>query len=158
MYRILVCAWSLKHPKCFTLTRRGRRGTPYLPPSKEGGLPLYRILVCAWCPRHRKRFALTRLWPPRPTLPAPLERGGLTFVQNLSVCLVSQASKVFCPDTAVAAEAHPTRPPRKRGAFPLRRIPVTAWSPRHPKCFTLTVTHMAFAMRAFLCLCGFAGF
>ncbi len=139
----------------------------------------------------------TMAWPPRPTLPAPLERGGLTFVQNLSVCLVSQASKVFCPDTAVAAEAHPARPPRKRGltfvqnlsvclvsqaskafcpdtavaaearptcpprkrgAYPLRRIPVTAWSPRHPKCFTLTVTRMAFAMRAFLCLCGFAGF
>ena len=59
LYKILAAAWSLRHPKCFTLTRRSRRGTPYPPPSKEGGLPLCRIPVTAWRPRHPKRFALT---------------------------------------------------------------------------------------------------
>ena len=38
----------------------------------------------------------------------------------------------------VAAEARPTRPPQKRGAFPLCKILATAWSPRHLKCFMLT--------------------
>ncbi len=43
-------------------------------------------------------------WPPSHALPGPLERGGLTFVQNPSNCLESQASKVFEADIFGALE------------------------------------------------------
>ena len=56
MCGFLAAAWSLKHPKCFTLTRRSRRGTPYPASSFEGALPLCRILAAAWSLKHPKCF------------------------------------------------------------------------------------------------------
>ena len=60
-------------------------------------------------------------------LPGPLERGGLSFVQNPSNCLESKHSKCFTPMWR-AATVTPYPAPSKEGAFPLYRILVTAWS------------------------------
>ena len=65
-------------------------------------------IPCGFDPRHRHQRGRPRGQP----LPAPLERGGLTFVQNPSDYLEAQASKVFYPDTA--------QPPRRTLPAPLK--------------------------------------
>ena len=84
MHRILVTAWSLRHLKYFTLTRRGRRGTPYPPPSKEGGLLLRRILATAWSLRHLNCFTLTRRGRRGTPYPPPSKEGGLLLRRILA--------------------------------------------------------------------------
>ena len=80
-------------------------------------------------------FESTMALPPRHTLPAPLKRGGLSLcIESWLLPGVLSIQSVL-PWHGVAAKAHPTRPPRKRGAFPLYRILVTAWSLRQRKCF-----------------------
>ena len=93
LHKISATAWSLKYPKYFTLIRRGRRGSPYLAPSKEGALPLHKISATAWSPRCLKCFTLARRGRRGPSCSPPSKEGAFTFVQNLSDCLESKASK-----------------------------------------------------------------
>ena len=57
-------------------------------------------------------------WPPRHALLAPLFRGGLSFVQNLSACLETWASKLFYTASGVAPTGDPYPAPSFEGAFP----------------------------------------
>ncbi len=66
-------------------------------------------------------------WPPSHALQDPLERGGLTFVQNPSNCLESKRPKCFTP-TWRGRQVTPYKTPSKEGALPLYKILATAWS------------------------------
>ena len=66
-------------------------------------------------------------WPPSHALQGPLERGGLTFVQNPSNCLESKRPKCFTP-TWRGRQVTPYKAPSKEGALPLYKILATAWS------------------------------
>ena len=75
--------------------------------------------------------------PPRHALLAPLFRGGLSFVQNLSACLETWASKLFY--TAMAwPPSHALQGPLERGGLTFVQNPSNCLESKHPKCFTPT--------------------
>ena len=108
---------------------RGRQGTPYKAPSKEGALPLYKILATAWSLSiqsvlHRHGVAAEA----RPTCP-PLSRGALPLYKILAGTWSPKHPKCFTP-TWRSRQGALYSPPSEEGGLLLHKILVGAWRPR----------------------------
>ena len=113
---------------------RCRQGTPYPPPSKEGGLPLCRIPVTAWSLKHPKCFTLAWRCRQGTPYPPPSKEGGLPLCRIPVTAWSLKHPKCFTLAWR-CRQGTPYPPPSKEGGLPLCRILVTAWSLRQRKCF-----------------------
>ena len=76
---------------------RCRQGTPYPPPSKEGGLPLCRIPVTAWSLKHPKCFTLAWRCRQGTPYPPPSKEGGLPLCRIPVTAWSLRQRKCFAP-------------------------------------------------------------